>query len=55
MFTEGKAGKLEFSNKELESHLAKTYNDAIRDEELQQSGGGLLRPTKPGVPFDLSD
>ena len=55
LFTESKAGKLECPKEELESHLAKTYNDAMRDEELQQPVGGLLRPTRPGVPFDLSD
>ena len=49
LFTESKADKLECSKEELESHLVKTYNDAMRDEELQQPVGGLLRPTKPGV------
>ena len=55
LFTESKAGKLECLKEELKSHIAMTYNDAMRDEELQQLAGGLLRPTKPGVPFDLSD
>ena len=55
LFTESKAGKLECPKEELESRLAKTYNDAMRDEELQQPVSGLLRPTKPIVPFDLSD
>ena len=43
------------SKEELESHLAQTYNDSRRDEELQQPKGGLQRPTEPGIPFDLSD
>ena len=55
LFTESKGGKLECPKEELEKHLAQTYNDARRDEELQQPSGGLQRPTAPGVPFDLSD
>jgi len=55
LFTENKGGKLECTKEELESHLAQTYNDPRRDEDLQQPSGGLQRPTAPGVAFDLSD
>ena len=55
LFTESKTGKMECTKEELEKHLADTYNDPRREEELEQPTGGLQRPTQPGVSFDLSD
>ena len=54
LFTENKSGKLECTKEELEKHLAETYSDPRREEDLPPCPG-LKRPTHPGSPFDLGD
>ncbi len=40
--------------KKLEGHLRVTYADTRRNEVVEDIEG-LVRPTEPGVPFDLSE
>ena len=54
LFTESKSGKLECTKQELESHLAQTYNDPRREEELPPFPG-LKKPTRPGIAFNMAD
>ena len=54
LFEQSTSGELNVSQQQLEEHLKNTYSD-------QQHGvpmpviAGLVRPTKPGVEFDLSE
>ena len=55
LFLESKAGKIKCTKGELEEgHLANTYSDPRRDEELSPFTG-RKRPTQPRVQFDLGD
>ena len=45
---------MESTKEELESHLAQTYNDPRREEELPPFPG-LKKPTRPGLAFNMTD
>ena len=52
LFTAKTSGKLSISKDVLDDYLEKTYSDNDRDKELPYMTG-LVRPTQPGVPFEL--
>ena len=52
LFSAKTSGKLRVSKDQLEGYLENTYGDSRREEELPYMPG-LVRPTEPGVQFDL--
>jgi len=52
LFTPKTSGKLTVSKEALDAYLDSTYGDERRDEELPYMPG-LVRPTRPGVKFEL--
>ena len=49
-----RSGALKVPKEELEGYLHDINTDTRRDEVMQNLEG-LVRPTEPGVPFDLSE
>ena len=54
LFDSAKSGTLNVRREDLEEHLKSTYLDSLHEEELG-SMLGLINPTKPVVPFNLSE
>ena len=53
LFSQAKSGVLKVARQELEEHLRRTYSGSDRNRDLTWVEN-LVRPTEPGVPFDLS-
>ena len=54
LFDSAKSGTLNVRREDLEEHLKSTYSDSLCEEELG-SMSGLINPTEPSVPFNLSE
>uniref|UniRef100_UPI00358F4A9D uncharacterized protein n=1 Tax=Myxine glutinosa TaxID=7769 RepID=UPI00358F4A9D len=54
LFEPFRGGVLKVPKEELEGHLRVTYADTRRNEVVEDIEG-LVRPTEPAVPFDLSE
>ena len=54
LFDSAKSGTLNVRKEDLEEHLKSTYSDSLCKEELG-SMSGLINPTGPSVPFNLSE
>ena len=53
IFDKSRSGVLKVSQEELEEHLNKTYSDPNRESPMSHIEG-LVHPTEPSVPFDIS-
>ena len=49
-----KSGTLNVKREDLKEHMKSTYSDSLHEQELG-SMSGLINPTEPSVPFNLSE
>ena len=54
LFEKARSGVLNVPKEELEEHLKNTYSDPRREDPMPHIEG-LVRPTEPTTPFDLSE